>query len=143
MFTGVARHPLQLHRHIPDFLRGAVLLEQSDQLLLLLKRLGERHPHLKRDQLRHAVSQSVRLALNAGYVPHDRLGGHGAESDNLRDRVSAVGLRNIFDHFITSLHTEVDVKVGHRNPLWVEKSLEKQVVFNRVQISNAQRVSNQ
>ena len=143
MFASVTRHAFQLHCHVPDFLCGAVLLEQPDKLLLLLKGLGERHAHLKRNQLRHAICQSVWLTLNTRHVPHNRLGSHGAKSDDLGYRLPTVGLRDVFDHFITPFHTEVDVKVRHRDPLGVEKALEEQVIRNRVQVGNTQRIRDQ
>ena len=55
VLTCISCDALQLHRHVPDFLRGAVFLEKGDQLFFLLQRFGERHAHLKRNEFRHSV----------------------------------------------------------------------------------------
>ena len=113
MFARIARHALQLHGHVPDFLSRAVLFKKLYQLLLLLQRLRQGHPHLERDQLGHAICQPVGLTLYPRHIAHHRLGGHRAEGNDLRHRLTAIGLRHILNDFVAALHAKVHVEVRH------------------------------
>ena len=112
-------------------------------MLFLLKRLFQRHAHLKGYELGHLIGQCVRLVLHARDISYNRLCRHGAECDDLRYGVSTVCFRNIIDHFIPAIHTEIDIKIGHRNPLRIQKSLKKEIVFDRIQVGNFERISDQ
>ena len=50
---------------------------------------------------------------------------------------------DVIDHPLAVVLAKVDVKVGHRHPLRVEEPLKQQVITDRVQIRNAQRVGNE
>ena len=143
MLADVAGNALQLHRHIPDFLGLGVVPQEIPQGLFLLQGLGQGHAHFERDHLRQLVGQAVGLALYPGHVAHHRLGGHGAEGNNLGDRFAAVGIGHIVDYPVALLHAEIDIEVRHRDPLGVEEALEQQVVFQRVQVGDFQRVGHQ
>ena len=141
MLTCISCDALQLHRHVPDFLRGAVFLEKRDQLFFLLQRFGERHAHLKRDEFRHSVRQAIGLSLHPRHIPHDRFGRHGAKGDDLRHRLTPIGLSDIVDHLVATLHAKIDIKIRHGHPLRIQETLKEQVIFNRVQVRNAQGIS--
>ena len=47
------------------------------------------------------------------------------------------------DHAVAPLHAEVYVEVRHRHPLRVEKPFEQQVVAQRIEIGDAQRVGHE
>ena len=143
MFARIAGQPLELYRHIPDFLRRAIFLEQLHQLIFLLQRLGQGHPHLERDQFRNAVCQPVGLTLYPGDIADHRFGGHRAEGDDLRHRLTAIGLRHIFNDFVAALHAEVHVEVRHRDPLGIQEALEQQVVFDRIEVGDLQCIRHQ
>ena len=69
--------------------------------------------------------------------------GHGAEGGDLRHRFLAVLLAHIVDDPVAPLLTEVDVEVGHGYPLRVEKTLEQQVVAQRVEVGDTETVGHQ
>src|SRR5690606_15902348 len=98
---------------------------------------------LKGDHLRQLVGQAVGLALHPGHVAHHRLGSHGTEGDDLRYRIAAIGIGHVLDHPVATFHAEVDIEVGHRDPFRVEEALEQQVVCQRVQIGDQQRIGDQ
>src|SRR5690606_9468889 len=99
------------------------------------------HADLEGDHLRQLVGQAVGLALHPGHVTHHRLGRHGTEGDDLGYRVAPVGLGHVFDDPIAAFHAEVDIEVGHGYPFRVEDGFELQVVLQRVQVGEQQRVS--
>ena len=68
---------------------------------------------------------------------------HGAESHDLRHAVGAVLLPHVFDHAIAAVLTEVDVEVRHRYALGIEKTLEQQLITQRVEIRYAETIGNE
>ena len=95
------------------------------------------------DQLGDAVAKAVRKVERAAHITNHCARRHGAEGHDLADRLFAVLVLDIVDHAVAVALTKVDVEVGHGHPLGVQKPLEQQVVLQRVQISNAKRVSHQ
>ena len=113
MLTGVSGKSLKLDGHVPNFLSCAVLLQQVRQLIFLFNRLFERHPHFKRNQLGHLVGKCVRLILNPGDITHDGFCRHRSKGNNLRYRVSTVGICDVINDLIAPVHAEIDVEVRH------------------------------
>ena len=48
---------------------------------------------------------------------------------------------DVFDHFLASKIAEIDIDIGHRNALGIEKSLEQQAELERIEIGNAEEIS--
>jgi hypothetical protein len=83
------------------------------------------------------------MAQHPAHVAHHRLGRHGAVGGDLRHPVAAVALGDVFDHPVAAFHAEIDVEIRHRHPFGIEKTLEQQIVGQRVQIGDAERVGHQ
>ena len=143
VLAGAAGDALELERHLPDFRRFLVDLEEVAQRLLLLVGLLQGHADFEGNHLRQAIGQAVGLALGPRHVAHHRLGGHGTESDDLAHRVAPVLLGHVVDHPVATVHAEVDVEVGHRHPLRVEETLEQQVIGQRVEVGDLLHISHQ
>ena len=95
------------------------------------------------DQLGDAVAKAVRKVERAAHIANHCARRHGAEGDDLADRLFAVLVLDIVDHAIAVALTKINVKVGHGHPLGVQKPLEQQVVLQRVQVGDAQRIGHQ
>ena len=65
------------------------------------------------------------------------------ERDDLTDRVAAVLLPHVLDHFAAPLEAEVDVDVGHRHALGIQEALEEQVELERADVGDAERVGDE
>ena len=106
---------------------------------------GQRDPlaRRKRNQLRHTVNKGVRHVEHATAVAHRRLRRHRAKRCDLANTISAVFVAHVTDHPITAFLTKIDIEVGHRHPLRIQKSLEQQVVFQRIKIGDAERIGHQ
>ena len=76
-------------------------------------------------------------------VAHHGLRGHRAVGDDLRDALAAVALRHVVDHAVAAVHAEVDVEVGHGDALGIQEALEQQVVAQRIEVGDAERVRDQ
>ena len=77
------------------------------------------------------------------HITYHRLGSHGAIGDDLGDLFAPVVLRHIIDHPISPLHAEIDIEVGHGDTFGIQEALEQQVVGQRVEIGNGQRIGHQ
>ena len=78
--------------------------------------------------------------MHPAHVPDDGLGLHGAEGDDLADVVRSVLAGHIVDDLLPALVAEVDVQIGHADPLGVQKTLEQQAVFQGIQHGDAQGI---
>src|SRR5690606_17270385 len=78
-----------------------------------------------------------------GHVPHHRLGRHGAEGNDLGDRLATVLFGDIGDYPVAAFHTEVDVAVGPGNPLRVYEPFGQQVVFERIEVGDQLGIGHQ
>ena len=143
VLAGTAGDAFELEGHVPDFLGFLVVLEELAQRLLHLEGLLQGHAHFEGDHLRQLVGQAVGLALGARHVAHHRLGGHGAEGDDLAHRVAAVLVGHVVDHPVAAVHAEVDVEVGHGDAFGVQEAFEQQVIGQRVEVGDLQHIGDQ
>ena len=93
-----------------------------------------------RDLLGEAVAGAVVEAEHAGGVAGRGARRHLAEGDDLGDRLAAVFLADVADHPLAAADREVDVDVRHRFAAGVEEALEEQVVGERVEVGDVERV---
>ncbi len=96
-----------------------------------------------RHQLGDAVDMAVAHAEHAADVAQRGLGGHGAEGGDLAHRIAAVLGLDVVDDALAVGLAEVDVEVGHRHAFGVQEALEQQVVLQRVQPGDEQRIGHQ
>ena len=129
-FAGVLQQPLV----------DGILLRLG-QLRNHLHRLVERHVQLRRHQLGQVIDVPERHVERPADVADDGARLHRAEGDDLGHVVLAITLADVVDDTVTVAVVEVDVDVGHRDPLPVEKSLEDQAVLQRVERRDAERVA--
>jgi hypothetical protein len=86
------------------------------------------------------------VGLGVGQVMHPRdvadhhLGAERAEGDDVGHAVVAVLPAHVIDDFAAAAHAEIDVEVGRRNALGVEKALEEELETERVEVGDAQQV---
>ncbi|VWC24279.1 hypothetical protein BTE28158_06003 [Burkholderia territorii] len=141
----VTRQAFDALREVEQLVHFVLVVVALLQLRLFLHRVGDGHvlARLERDQLRDAVGEHVAEVEHAADVAHGGLRGHRAEGGDLRHGVRAVFFLHVLDHAIAAVLAEVDVEVGHRHAFRVQESLEQQVVAQRVQIGNAERVRDQ
>ena len=81
------------------------------------------------DHFRDAIYVAVGHVHGTADVLDCRPGGHAAEGDDLRHVFPAVLTRHVIDYLATTIHTEVNVDVRHRDAFRIEKSLEDQLML--------------
>ena len=143
VLAGVARQPLERLGEIEQRTHLLVGVAQLAQLRLLLERGLEGDIELEGHKFGDTVHPAIAVAEHAPRVAHHRLRRHGAVGDDLRDAVAPVFVRDIVDHAIAAVHAEVDVEVRHRDAFGVEETLEQQVVLQRIDVGDAERVGDQ
>ena len=107
--------------------------------------------HLQRDQFAWLEGNELGQFIGTAVVPfhhpadvtHHRLRGHGAEGGDLRHRVAAVLLPHIIDDAVAAVLAEIHVEVRHRHALGIEEAFEQQVVTQRIEVRDPERVRNQ
>ncbi|SMG02914.1 titin [Burkholderia singularis] len=145
MHPDVARQTLDALREVEQLMNFVLVVVTLLQERLFLHRVGNCHvlARLERDQLRHAVGEHIAEIEHAADIAHGRLRGHRAEGGDLRHRVRAVLLLHVLDHAVAAVLAEIDIEVGHRHPLRIQKALEQQVVAQRIEIGDTQRIGNE
>ena len=137
---GMARHTLELARHLDELVYLRVALARLAQLRRDLERLFQRHLQLHRHQLRHPVHRLIRYCQRPSHVAYRRSRRKRSEGDDLRDMIRAVAPRDIVDDLLPAFVAEVDIEIRHANALRIEEALEQQVVFHRVDAGYADAV---
>jgi len=167
--AGRDQHPAGVHA---DVARQALeLLRQLDQqphLVFFFDALGQQRLHLDRvlvfvvggfglrwvlqrhalarlvgDELADAVAKTVGEIEHAPDVADRGTRRQGAKGGDLAHRCEAVFALDVVDHTVAVGLAEVDVEVGHRHPLGVQEALEQQLVAQRVEVGDLQRVGHQ
>ena len=95
------------------------------------------------NQLRHVVGDFEIEAGCARGITNRGARGQSSKRDNLRDFVFAVFVRHILHHFVAALVGKVDVDIGRGNAFRIQKALEQQSVWQRIQVGNSQNIRDQ
>ena len=104
---------------------------------------ADRFHALDGDHLGQPIHLPVRHLQDPPDVTHRRLGQKRPEGDDLPHLVAPVFALHILDHLFPAIHAKVDVKVGHRYPFGVQEPFKQQLIAQRVQIGNRQRIGHQ
>ncbi len=133
----VARQAFQHLRVVEQFRDLRAIFLQFAHFRDGLEALFQRDVQLIRNQLGDLVHFAVWNVENAPDVADDGLRAERPERRNLRDVFLAVFPRNVFDHLFAPIHAEIHVNIRHAHALWVQKPLEQQIVFDRVDVGDA------
>ena len=145
MHADVARHAFELLRQRQQRLDVFFLFQPLGQHRLGLDRAVDRDvlPRLVRDQLADAVAEGVAHVQHPADVADRGARRHRAEGRDLAHRVLAVLVLDVVDHAVAVALAEVDVEVGHRHALRIQEALEQQVVLQRIEVGDLERIGDQ
>ncbi len=124
---------------------GVGVVERPELAALAVPLVGAVEDLLQRDVLAHhrgrhrlgdAVAHRERVAQDPRGVLDRLLGLDRAVGDDHRDPVVAVLVGDVADHLAAAALVEVDVEVGHRDPVGVEEPLEDEPVPQRVEVGD-------
>ena len=140
MGRGVPGDALEVSREIDDPLDPGVALDHLAEGGRDGDRLIELHAQRSGDRLGDPIHLAVRVAEHPSDVADRRLRQHRAERDDLGDVVLAVLASDVGDDLVPAAVLEVDVDVGHRHAVRVQEPLERELVQDRVDRRDAERV---
>ena len=132
-----------MRRKIDQLTNLAVRLVGLPQLVALLERLIQRNIELVRHHRHDLIHSENREAQCAADVANRGPRGQRAERANLRDVGLAVFLFDVLNHFAAAIFAEVDVDIRRFAAALVQKALEEQVVLQRADVADSQRIANQ
>ncbi len=104
---------------------------------------GDVLPWLVGNEFADAIAEHVAHVEHTTHVTDGRASGHGAEGGNLADGIAAVFVFHVVNHAVAIGLAKVNVKVGHGDPLWIQETLKQQVVLQRIEVGNLQRIRHQ
>ena len=134
----VARQPFKRFRQANDFLCFFFILKAFFKRRLVLE-CARQCPwigRVVRDEFGQSITIIVRHVQNPSHVAHHGFCAKGTESRNLRHRRHAVFALDVLNHLIAPVLTKVNIKVGHRDALRIQKSLKQQSVLERIKVGN-------
>ncbi len=139
----MAGEALQALGHVDQFPHPLVGLNQALEVGILFERLVERHFQFER----HHLGDLVHLGVGHFHAPpgvaNHPARQHGAERNDLRNVVAPVFLGDVLDDLASTVHAEIDVDIGQRDPLRIEESFEEQPVLKWIEIRNAHAIRHQ
>ena len=92
------------------------------------------------NHLGQAVGFGVRHFEYAGHIADGRTGRHLAKRHDVGDTGVAILAGAILDDLAAPGILDIDVDVGHRDAIGVQETFEQQVVFQRVQVGDIERI---
>src|SRR6185503_4294277 len=117
------------------------LVVKLRQLRFFCQGVIEGNAYFVGNELRDPVDLAVGNAHDPSHVPDSGLRLHGPEGDDLGDIFLAVFLHDVLDDLVATLITEIDIDIRHTRTVGIEKSLKKQSIFKRIQIRDAQEIT--
>ena len=96
--------------------------------------------HARLIKLRNTVAFSVRNLKHTRNITHCRTGCHSTKCHDVCDTFCTVLIGTILNHLVTTGILNVDIDVGHTNTIWVQETLEKEVVLEWVKLGNTNRI---
>ena len=141
MYAGLPDRALDFGRPFQKFSDKRVVGPER-----LVKFLGFDPGLLQRDlrDIRHQCGELVRfrkrVAHDASHVLDRQLGRQLVERHDVRDMVAAVFGCHVVNHPFASGIVEIHVDVGHRDAVGVQEAFEEEIVLERIDVGDAERV---
>src|SRR3989344_7432767 len=112
-------------------------IERLD-LVDLLQRFIERCK--RRNHFCYAIAVSIAESHDGTTTAHGSARCHSAEGDDLRDAILSIFLLDVLQHFVASRICKIHVNIRHADALRVQKAFKKQLVVQRINIRNSDKV---
>ena len=107
--------------------------------------IGQIHLHTLRQAVRNSLAECIgngnRNLLHTCHILNGVLGGHRGIGNDMGTILMTVFILYPFQHSSTSVIIEVGINIRQRDTVWIEETLKQQVVFQRVDLGDAQTVS--
>ena len=118
--------------HLRDF---GITVVRFSQVVAGVQRLLQVDAQLVGNHAGDLVDASQRDAKRTADVLDRRFGFHGSEGPDLRDAVFAVFFFHVANDVDASIFTKVDIDIGGFCTIFIQKSFEQQIVFQRANVT--------
>ena len=139
---GVARHAFKGACRVDELFHLLVALVLFAQLARDAQRVVERDVRPCGDELGDDVAVGIAHIECASHIANDAARGHRAEGHDLRHVIVAVLAAHILHDLAAARIAEVHVDIRHGHALGIQKALEKEAVFHRLDVCDRQAVRN-
>ena len=137
---GVTGHALQGTGDVQQAADGLVPVIELPKGFGEGESLVDGHVQSGRDLFGNPVGVGITDIQHTAHVADGHAGSHGAEGDNLGNVVIPVEAMDIVNNLTATVDTEVNVDIRHGDTLGVQKPLEKEAVFDGVNVGDLQAV---
>ena len=137
---GIAGHPLHLSGQVHQPTHPLISLVEIRKAFGQRQRLVQCHFQIKGHLLCDVVHLGIGHVQHPAHISNSSLGLHRAKGDNLGHVVLPILPGNIVNDLLSPANTEVNVNIRHGHPLWVQKPLEIEGVFDGVDVGDVQAV---
>ena len=138
----MARHAFKGACRVDELFHLLVALVLFTQLARDAQRVVERDVRPCGDELGDDVAVGIAHIECASHIANDAARGHRAEGHDLRHVIVAVLAAHILHDLAAARIAEVHVDIRHGHALGIQKALEKEAVFHRLDVCDRQAVRN-
>ena len=138
--AGMPRQPFKDQRILHDLLRHRILFGCAFEIWIFFQRFGQRCAGRFRHHLSQLVALVQRQSQHAADIADNGFCAERSEGDDLRDVFASVFVFDVLDHFAAAGLTEIDIKVRRRHAVGIEEAFKNQVVMQRIERRDTQRV---
>ena len=142
MHRRMARQALQASGHIDELFYFLICIIKRFQLMIHLECFIDRDIQLLRDHFCDRITKRIRKIHHTPDIADDTARRHRTEGDNLRYTVLAIFPHNIVYDLLSALEAKIHVNIRHGYTLRIQKTLKEQIVPDRIQLCNAERIRN-
>ena len=138
----MARHAFKGACRVDELFHLLVALVLFAQLARDAQCVVERDVRPCGDELGDDVAVGIAHIECASHIADNAARGHRAERDDLGDVIVAIFAADVVHDLAAARIAEVHVDIRHRHALGVQKALEEQAVFHRLDVCDRQAVRN-
>ena len=128
--------------HIDQFLHLGITLIQSPQLRIHLQCLINGDIQLLRDHLGKTVYIIIRKIHHSSHITDHTLCRQCTEGYDLDHLFLAIFAADIVNNLLSSFEAEININIGHGHTLRVQEAFKQQIILDRVNIRDLQRIGN-
>ena len=126
--------PFELHGHLDHLVDVLISGTNPAQLRFSLEGGIDRNIERFGDQIGDLVDACQRNVQDPAHILDRRLGRHRAKGADLGNVRLSIFTSDVFDHFVATLLTEVDIDIRRLSPIRVKESFEQEVIFQRANV---------
>ena len=128
----MARKSLETHRHIQEFLDILVHFIHFLQFRIHLQTFLNRDAKFHRHRFCNRIHQRIRKIQHASDIADNHARCHRTKCNDLHHFFFSIFFRYVINDFLPAFDAKVNIDIGHRDTLFIQKSLKDQIILDRI-----------